>query len=244
MKKENKVLIGGSVAIISLLVVLGVLSSAWINTLGQRIDQLQTRMSVTESKLEIQQQELLSLKQPSVNSDAARPNQRNSEIIGRSELYSYMPEYCPPSDEYAKTRVEGGYSVIELDCADSNWAYRATLVRDKVTGKDIVAFRMSTEALIWKTLDGAEHAVSAIGDKPWDSFTEFGGSNPITIEDLTLDGKPLHILDKTFVYADGGLGAFQDAKFVPDKDFTGGQLTVNGKKYLVDFSRVTIEVAK
>lgn len=219
-----------------------------IQILQKKVDQIQTRVTGTEAGLLAQQTELLSLKQTvAIPAAIQQPDTKKAEgmlRITKSELSSYIPESCPPAGTYPETRVDRRYTLIKMGCGDSNWLYNATLVRRTDTEKDVVAFNISTSHLTWKTSGGSEHVLTAIGDKAWDSFEGFGGYQPVTVQDLTLDRKPLHILKKTFVYSDGGLGAFQGAKFAPNQDYTGGQLTVNGLNFIVDFSKATVVVSK
>lgn len=163
--------------------------------------------------------------------------------ITLSELSSYIPESCPPGGTYPEVIEEKAYTRIEMGCADSGWWYKANLIRDK-NGKDLVAYVLSSRSFIWKTSRSSEHTISVVGDKPWDSFQDFGGDHPITVHDLTLDEKPLGILKTTFTYADGGLGALQDATFESNTDYTGGILTIHGMKFNIDFTKATVTIVE
>jgi len=246
MTRENKILSGGIVATL-LICVVAIFLATSIQSLRKKIEQVQTRMDRAEANLSDQQAELISLKQaamvPAITQQPDADKTQGIAQIAKSELSSYIPDSCPPGGTYPTTKVKGIYTLVEMGCADSNWSYGATLVRHAASNKDLVAFVMSSSDLRWKVAGGEEHVLTAVGDKSWDSFTDFGGDQPVTIFDLTLDGKRLNLL-KPYVVGDGGLGAFQGVKFFPNQNYTGGKLTVNGLNFVVDFNTVTVATSK
>jgi hypothetical protein len=164
--------------------------------------------------------------------------------VRESELSSYIPKDCPPAGSYPSTRRKGNLVIISLACGDSGWGYESVLVRDRLTGKDIVAFVHSTGQLQWKVAGGKEHVLTAVGDKSFGGCNDFGGNDPITVQDLAIDEKRLNVVEQSFSYKDRCLGAFQDTSFEANEQHTGGWLSMHGQEYFVDFNRATVTAAK
>ena len=173
----------------------------------------------------------------SVGSQVARPNPESP----RTGLEAFVPDACPPSGEYPETRVVAPYELTELSCGDSGSYYSSTLVRNASDHSDVVAFITSNRDLQWELPDGTMHELTAVGDPPFESFTEFGGDQPATVMDLALDGVPLKLGMTPLKYADGGLGGLQGMTFSANVDYTGGTLaSSDGQQFIIDFASARV----